>query len=502
VSVTIRIGREYLAQLAGIVVLLADRVVLTAILLRAWGVEAFAQWSVAAAAAGLVALFDFGLNLYFSNRLTFSVEQNKMRRARHAYRAGNLLVALAAVIATLAICAGFWLFGDRFVDTGVDAELLWTVAALVLATATRYALAVHYYLYRAHRQFERQTYLIAATDLVRVVAAGVAVLLGGGLLEAALAYLAGALISSFPLALLDARRRFPEFRYGMELPNRAERRVIPPVALGFWAQSVPITIVTFLPVFVLAAIGAGANAIAQFVLIRTLANLARMGPQLIGTVLGQEAGRRFGRRDHEGMFLVYREGCKILAAQSAGAAGVILALARPVFDLWTDNGHLYSDPLLWLAIAPLALGPSLVLANAVFGHANHPAAMVKGRLIQLGLTAAAYVALPVVDPALRMMAALAIGELIGFGVPAYLGVRKLIPEAGPAFMLDLLIRISVSATLCYAAAALTYALLPPSLVSLALACLAGGGAILLMTFLIGLEPGRRAILLSAARRFV
>src|SRR4051812_29812699 len=76
-SVTARIGREYLAQLVGMAGLLVDRVLLTGILLRAWGVEAFAQWSVAMAAAGMVAFFDFGLNLYFSNRLTFSVEQGK-----------------------------------------------------------------------------------------------------------------------------------------------------------------------------------------------------------------------------------------------------------------------------------------------------------------------------------------------------------------------------------------------------------------------------------------
>lgn len=499
-SVTVRIGREYFAQLVGMAGLLVDRLVLTGILLRAWGVEAFAQWSVAMAAAGMVAFFDFGLNLYFSNRLTFSVEQGKRRRAQHAYRAGNLLVTIAAVVATVVICGSFWLFGDRFVEGGVTATLEWTVIALVVAAASKYALAVHYYLYRAHRQFERQTYIIAVTDLARVVAAGIAVLLGGGLLQAAAAYLGGALLSAFPVALLDANRRFPSFRFGMEVPNRAERRVIPPVALGFWAQSVPVTIVTFVPVFVLAAIGAPAPAIAQFVLIRTLGNLARMGPQLIGTVLGQEAGRRFGRREREGMFVVYREGCKILAAQSAGLAGVIIALAQPVFAIWTSKAGLYSAPVLWWALAPLALGSSMVLANAVFGHANRPREMVRGRLIQLLLTVAAFVALPVTDVTLRMMAALAIGELVGFGIPAFFGVRRLLPAAGPSFMLDLLLRSVISGAVCYGVASLGYALPGPALLSLGVACIAGGGAIMVMSFLIGIEPQRRTVLLSAVKR--
>ena len=496
-SVTMRIGREYAAQLTGMAVVVVDRILLTAILLRAWGVEAFAHWSVAIAAAGMIAFFDFGLNLYFSNRLTFSVEQGKARRAHHAYRAGNLLVFGAAGLATVVICGTFWLFGGHFVEGPVDAKLFWTVAALVLGAATKYALSVQYYLYRAHRQFERQTYLNALTDLGRTAAAAVAVLLGGGLLEAALAYLAGAILSSLPVVLLDARRRFPAFKFGVEFPNRAERKVIPPIAFGFWAQSVPLTVLTFVPVFVLAAIGAGAAAIAQFVLIRTLANIARMAPQLIGTVLGQEAGRRFGRREHEGMFVVYREGCKLLAAQSAGIAGVILALARPVFDAWTNEPSLYDPPILWLALAPLALGPSLVLANAVFGHANRPWDMASGRAIQLVLTLVAFIALPLENAALRMMAALAIGEVLGFGIPVYFGVRRLMPSAGIRFMLDLVGRVIVSGALCYAAAAVAYRLAGPSLLSLALACAVGGAAILVASFLIGIEPGRRAVLLSA-----
>lgn len=499
-SVTRRIGREYAAQLVGIAVIIVDRFLVTAILLRAWGVETFALWSVAIAAAGMIAFFDFGLNLYFSNRLTFSVEQGKMRRALHAYRAGNLLVLAAAALGAIVICAAFWGFGDHFVGGHFDTILFGTVVALVLGAASKYALSVQYYLYRAHRQFERQTYLNALTDLCRIVAAGLAALCGGGLLVAALAYLAGALLSSLPVILFDARPRFPSFKFGFEVPNRAERKVIPPIAFGFWAQSVPSTILTFVPVFVLAAIGAGVTGIAQFVLIRTLANMARMAPQLMATVLGQEVGRLFGRREYDGMFVVYREGCKLLAAQSAGMVGVILALASPIFDAWTKHPQLYNEPMLWLALAPLALGPTLVLANAVFGHTNRPWDMAKARAVQLVLTILVFIPLPIEEPALRLMAALAIGEVLGFGIPSFLGIKRLLPAANLRFMLDLTMRVLLSGALCYAAAALAYRLLGHSLLSLAAACLAGGGAILVASLLIGIERNRRAVLFASLRR--
>lgn len=499
-SVTKRIGREYTAQLVGIAVVVVDRFLVTMILLRAWGVETFALWSVAMAAAGMIAFFDFGLNLYFSNRLTFSVEQGKARRAHHAYRAGSLLVFSAATLGTIVICAAFWGFGSWFVKGPIDAAMFGTVVALVLGAASKYAFSVQYYLYRAHRQFERQTYFNALTDLCRIVAAGSVAMLGGSMLAAALAYLAVAILTSLPVVLVDARRRFPSFRFGFEVPNRAERRVIPSIAFGFWAQSVPLTILTFVPVFVLAVIGAGAAGIAQFVLIRTLANMARMAPQLMANVLGQEAGRLFGRREHEAVFVVYREGCKLLAAQSAGLVGVILALARPLFEAWTEHPQLYNEPMLWLALAPLALGPNLILANAIFSNTNRPWDMAAGRMVQLLLTILVFFPLPIEEPALRLMAALAIGEVLGFGICAYFGIRRLLPAADLRFMLDLVGRVLVSGALCYVATAVAYHLLGPSLLSLAAASLAGGGVMLIASFLIGMERGRRAVLFAIVRR--
>jgi hypothetical protein len=202
------------------------------------------------------------------------------------------------------------------------------------------------------------------------------------------------------------------------------------------------------------------------------------------------------------MFVVYREGCKLLAAQSAGMVGVMLALATPLFTFWTNHPQLYNEPMMWLALAPLALGPSLVLANAVFGHTNRPWDMATGRAVQLLLTVVVFIPLPIEEPALRLMAALAVGEVLGFGIPAYFGIRRLMPAADIGFMLDLFARVLLSGALCYAASAITFRLLGPSLLSLVAACLVGGGAILVASLLIGMERSRRAGLFAAVRRAV
>jgi hypothetical protein len=76
------------------------------------------------------------------------------------------------------------------------------------------------------------------------------------------------------------------------------------------------------------------------------------------------------------------------------------------------------------------------------------------------------------------------------------------PAADIGFMLDLFARVLLSGALCYAASAITFRLLGPSLLSLVAACLVGGGAILVASLLIGMERSRRAGLFAAVRRAV
>ena len=163
-----RIAREYLAQIFAFAITMFDRLVLVGVLIRLWGVDIFAAWTVALSVAGMVAIFDFGLNLYFGNRLFFAVEQGEKDRARHILGAGNFALACASLFGAVAVIGLYLLF--RNTDEGVNQEttLLWAVIILAVATAARQAMAAQYAVYRAHQQFFRQTIIFSLGDLLRI----------------------------------------------------------------------------------------------------------------------------------------------------------------------------------------------------------------------------------------------------------------------------------------------------------------------------------------------
>ena len=70
-----RLIAEQASQVLAIAVSFMDRLLLTAIVYRVWGTAVFEQWSFCIATAGLVAMFEFGVNLYLTNRIAMETEK-------------------------------------------------------------------------------------------------------------------------------------------------------------------------------------------------------------------------------------------------------------------------------------------------------------------------------------------------------------------------------------------------------------------------------------------
>lgn len=491
--IALRIGREIAAQAAAFVAAFFDRAILAAILLRLWGVESFAIWSLAVSAAGLTAFFTFGLNLYFSNRITFSVIRGRSHVAIHAYRAGNLLMAVAAIVAVVVVLAGTLVWQYRLDHQMADGTLLAVTAMLTLAAATKMALSAQYSLYRAHNEFVRQSLWLSSSVILPAGLAGLAALIGEGVAVAALAYLAGTLATTIPI-LYDGRRRFAGFRFGFALPNKVERRTAPLLSFAFWLQSAPSALIASGPILLLGLFGAGAVTISRFILIRTVVNLARTVLQLAGVVIGQEGARRVAARDQAGLLGVFQEGTYFLGVATAAGSGILLALGEPIFRLWTGSADLFSQSLFWIGLAPTAIVPVFTVAENVLSSSNRPWPLVAGRLAQLALTILLLVALPIDRLDLRLMAALSIGEVVGFGLPVCIASTRLATGLAAGFFAKSILFAVIAAALSYAATAGIYEALGGSLEGLILA-LAGGGCVALSCVAImGLTRSRRTAL--------
>ncbi len=491
-----RIGREYLMQIVTLAVAVVDRIVLTGVLLRIWGVEDFATWSLAGAAAGLVSLFDFGANLYFANRVFFLAQQGRHEEARVAARAGNLVIGVGSLvgIGTTIIALTWW--GD---DSVFTPQVLGATLALSLVTALKMAMSVQLSVYRAHDQFARQTFILAALDILRIAASIALIALGFGYLPVALAQ-AMVAIAVCGWILADSPRRFgPRYRFGVGLVPAGERVEAAQTSLGYWFQSAPNTALTYAPVFLLTAMGAGAVVVAQFVLMRTIGNFGRLTLQMFAIVLGQEAARRVAIDDPAGLKTVYREAALFLTAQTACITGLLLALGAPLFRLWTDEPGLYDPLILWLAIGTPLLLPTLALALNLLATANRPWPIALGRTAQFVLTVALVLALPIEHLALRMMAALAIAEMVGYGFPVVRAGDRLVGLRSIPFAFEMLARSLLCAALVFAAA--TGAALPFASPLFAVAAgMVGGGAVAVgATLFLGMGRERRATLIAVAR---
>ncbi len=498
-----RIGREYLGQMFAFVVSLADRLLTAGILIRYWGADAFSDWTVAVSAAGLIVLLDFGFNAYLPNRLMATVGRGEAERAEHVFSAGNAAILCASLVGFVFVCLVFATSGVAPSSSLARRELFEVVAVLTLAAAARQSTAMLVSVYRAHRDFFRETIVLAIGDAMRIAVLLVGVVSGLALTSIVWWYLAVTVLLLVAIPMVDVARRYPGFRYRLSLPDAIERRAALRLASQYWMQSGVNALLLYAPVFFLAGAGAAGATVAQFALMRTLSNFVRSVLQLFATVLGMESGRRMLIGDLDGLAKSYRESTIFMAVQTWIVGAVLVVLAKDLFVLWTGNGKLFDPMLLLLAIAPPLLLPTLPIAIQFAATSNTPQALLRARLAQLIVTVILYVALPFGDASLRMMVALGVGEVVAFGLSLMISVAAIVPQSGWRLQRTLLWRSAVAGSIVLLATYGATQLLPGSALSRVIAGLCAGGATgLIVTALLGFEAARRRALITQARAVV
>ncbi len=421
-----RIMTEQIGQGLGILAGLFDRIVLTGLLFRLWGASLFEVWSVCLAIAGLVSLFEFGFNLYFNNRLMAEMEQGQVEAARDTYFAANAVFAVSAALSVIFVAAFAWKVPPQGA-TGSD--ILWGVIALAVGSAARLAASGSYALYRANRRYSRFALLMAASELTRAVLVIATVAAGGGLLTACLVAALCQVVLQFGWVILDTNRLFQPHRFGFARPARRELPEIAAISGGYFAQNVPLILLSSVPVIALGHLGLDMGVLAGFVLLRTLSGLPRTILQAISIVFGQELGRRLATHDQAGAANLTGESGRMLGALSGLAAGLLIGGGDAIVRLWTGSGGVYRLDLLVAAILPMLAIAASILAHNVLAASQAPFYAAIGRWAQLALSAVLALTLPVEDVSLRMLLALSLGEILGFAPLAYVGMARLVDAA-------------------------------------------------------------------------
>jgi O-antigen/teichoic acid export membrane protein len=439
-----RIVTEQVSQVIGIASGFLDRFVLTAVLFRFWGASLFETWSVCVALAGLVSLFEFGFSLYFNNRIMIEAEQGRHEKARHCYLLSNTILVTCALAGFLVVACFVLLYSPQG-EAHSEASSV-AVLALSAASAFRIAAGGPSALYRAHREYARLVLIQVAAEVLRIVVALCVALLGGRLVAVSIGAAAAIIAVQFMFVVFDTRRRFG-YPFAFALPRRRDMGEVLSMSMAYFAQLVPIILLTYLPVLLIHDLSAQVGLLAGFVTLRMLSALPRTFLQSGGIVIGQECARRFALKDSTSAFTVLSEAMRMFAVLSGLATGVLLGGGREIVQLWTGDADLFRFDQFLAAVLPMALAANSVLAHNVLAASNAPYLAAAGRWLQFALTAAIMMDAPVRGPVLRMFLALSLGEMLGFVPLVYYAVARLVPAANFVFQAKAILLTIVAAAI-------------------------------------------------------
>lgn len=427
-----RLLKEQAGQTLSVLVTLVDRIVLTGVLYRAWGHAEFERWSTCMALAGFVTMFEFGFNLYFNNRLTTETEQHKLESMERVYFIGNMIFAVLSVLG-FAVITLLAIIAPNLTGSSIGPQGVLVVACLAAAAALRLAACGASSLYRANRQYTRLTMIVSVSEAARIAAVLVVVALKGGIVAAAVVSLIVAASMQWAYVLYDTRRRFWPHSIGFVLPRWRESKETIAISSGYFLQNVPLVALANLPVLVLVSQIEAVGQLAIFVLMRTLTGFPRAILQALGVVAGQECGRQVLSGDRAAAIQTLQHSGRAFSALSGIATGLLLGAGAEIGALWTGATDTTRFSYLLAGAAPMIVAPISVLAHNVAASTNEPYFAALGRWAQFILTFVFLWLAPIDDPGLRMLAALAIGEIFGFSPLIYYGITRTISGAGIGF---------------------------------------------------------------------
>ena len=169
--------RNFASQLLGMLISIGDRFLLTAILLRMWPTDLFADWTTLMAGSGLLSLAD-------------------------------LLAVLESASPFVSI---------RSLNSSEASLVLFSLGEMQAVTTTKSAFTQ---IYRAYGEYSRGVMIDSVSSLCIVVAA----LGGAGPRVLALTYILAQVVFAWGILLTDLRRRYPNLRLWPLPPTALELR--------------------------------------------------------------------------------------------------------------------------------------------------------------------------------------------------------------------------------------------------------------------------------------
>ena len=337
-SIANRISLGVGSQLYGQAVLIFIRLGEVPLLLHYWGAQLYGEWLMLAAIPAYLAISDGGFSGAASREMSMKVGAGDQPGALTIFQSTwTLLCVISAVVlgavmlSARALPLTSW-FGFRVIGPH---ELVYVLFLLLMYVFVGFQSDLLYGGFWCSGRYSLGIAVTSTTRLMEFVALVIAVILGGGPVQAAGAYVVGRILGT-AMTRSALKRATPWLHYGFGRISLQEiRRLSRP---AFASMAFPLgNALNIQAMRLVVGIVLGPLAVAIFSPLRTLSNLTTRPGAVINGVIEPELAVAFGRGDRTVFSRLFLRGCQAAIWLSASAALTLSVVVGWLWPLWTGG---------------------------------------------------------------------------------------------------------------------------------------------------------------------
>lgn len=326
------------------------------ILLHAWGLEYYGEWLLLFSVPAYIGLSDLGLGTVATTEMSMCIARQDYESAKRVFRGAFLSIlgfgfGVSALFATLA----FVLPWHRWLHLGHIAP---AQAARVLALLTLYIFCAIFLTlllgaYRAIGRYARGQLISNLFRLLEFLLLLAAVLAGGGVVEAALAFLTGRILYA-GFVWMDVRRLADWLRVEKIDPEWPTIKPLLPASFSMMAANLGQNLL-IQGLVIVVGITLGAASVAFFSTVRTLCNFAKQVIGVVNLSVFSEYSISIGRQEIMSVRKLHARSVQaIVGLTLLSVTG--LKIAGPfVLELWTKGKIVAEEPFFTLYLGYLLI---------------------------------------------------------------------------------------------------------------------------------------------------
>lgn len=378
-----RLRRGLGAQGFGQAVNLFIRLAEVPLLLVFWGPERYGEWLMVAAIPAYLAMADGGFTGATQREMTMRMGAADRLGALAVFQSTwVLLLIVSTVVTAAAALAAILIPHDQWLSlNSMPGNTLPVVIFLLSAhTIVSFQGGLMYGGYSCEGRYSRGTFLLSVTYLLDFGGLALAVVSGGGPIEAALGFLGGRVLGLL-VFLLDFRKVAPWLRYGWACASRGQ--VVKLFGPSLASMAFPLgEALNTQGMRLVVGLVLGPAAVAVFASTRTLCRSAMKPIVIVTRLIEPEIAFAFGAARHDLVRKLFTRSCQITLWAVVPACLVLWFVGAVLLHLWTRGQIAIDAPLYALLLLASA-------ANSIW----YTALMVPYATNRLERIAALYVAI-------------------------------------------------------------------------------------------------------------